>query len=221
MKKKKKKNQCLFKITMSRRVLGSGVDVLKQWRLFSTTQRASNLFGGQKMLNRPSFQPPSGKGESTPNPVDMIKRNDILMLSQKPTNYIESVKDDGFYLANSLLISSPDKDGNIIGALMLEKQTYEINFNVPTAGIKVINGFIINISDDVLQIFEKVHPKPEICVVGLGKKSRILSESNRKFFSNLGIQLEFSDSNNAAQSFDMLATERPDVVAALLLPPNV
>ena len=49
----------------------------------------------------------------------------------------------------------------------------------------------------------------------------MLSIENRKILTNLGIQLEISDSNNAAQIFDLLATERPNVIGALLLPPNM
>ena len=91
----------------------------------------------------------------------------------------------------------------------------------PNNGFDLINGFIIDFHEDVLQIFNKIHPKPEICVIGLGCKSRMLSDSTKKYFSNLGIQVDHSDSNNAAQMFDLLATERPNVIAALLLPPNI
>lgn len=185
-------------------------------RSFSTISRSRNLFGGKVVNQR--LQAPTGKSETTANPVDMIKKNDILMFSQKPMNYIESVKSNGFHLANNLLISSPDAQGNTIGTLLLETETFEVNL---TNAYKIINGFIVEFDQEILQIFEKVHPKPELLVVGLGNKSRILSEANRKYLSFLGLQLEASDSNNAAQNYDLLATERPNVIAALLLPPNV
>lgn len=191
---------------------------------FSTTTIVNDLFGGGKQIgggnNKSDLGSPSGKGETTTNPVDLIKKNDILLYSQKPINYIESVKKNGFHLANNLLITSPDKNGNIIGTLLLESENFEINLS--NGGYKLINNFIIEFNElEILTIFKKIHPKPEILVIGLGNKSRMLSESNRNFFSNLGIQLEVSNSNNAAQIFDLLATERPNVISALLLPPNV
>lgn len=189
-------------------------------RYLSNSAISFNLFGGKKVINQ-GQNAPSGKSESTANPADMIKKNDILMFSPKPTNYIESVKNNGFHLANNLLITSPDKQGNITGTLLLDSETFEINLSKPNMGFEIVNGFIVDFHEDILQVFNKVHPKPEICVVGLGSRSRMLSESNRNYFSNLGIQLEFSDSNNAAQMFDLLATERPNVIAALLLPPNI
>lgn len=150
----------------------------------------------------------------------MIKKNDILLHSAKPLNYIESVKIDGFHLANNLYIKSPDDKGNVTGCVLLDTESFEVDLS--NEGYKIVNGFIVEFNEsEVLQIFDKVHPKPEITVVGLGKQSRVLSESNRRFFSKLGIQLEISDSNNAAQSFSLLSTERPGVIAALLLPPNI
>ncbi|CUM68009.1 uncharacterized protein PRCAT00005724001 [Priceomyces carsonii] len=188
-------------------------------RPFTWSAPTRDLFGGTKNLNKVKFEPPSGKGETSANPVDLLKKNDILMFSTKPVNYIESVKHNGYHLANRILIRSPDKDGNIIGALLIDSESFEVNL---TAGFKLINRFIIEFNEEeILLIFRKVHPKPEILVVGLGKQSRMLSESNRRFISKMGIQIEASDSNNAAQIFDLLSTERPGVIAALLLPPNV
>ncbi|EDK39897.1 hypothetical protein PGUG_03995 [Meyerozyma guilliermondii ATCC 6260] len=185
-------------------------------RRFTTISRQSNLFGGRVIGQK--LQAPSGKSQTTANPVDMIKKNDILMFSQKPMNYVESVKKNGFHLANNLLITSPNSKGDIVGTLLLETESFEVNLS---NAYKIINGFIVEFDEEILQIFTKVHPKPELLVVGLGHKSRILSEANRKYLSFLGMQLEVSDSNIAAQNYDLLATERPNVIAALLLPPNV
>lgn len=190
-------------------------------RRFGASAIRADLFGGTKTVggSKQILQAPSGKSETTANPADLFKKNDILMFSDKPINYVESVKDNGFHLSNGIFISSPDKAGNVIGALLYGTESLEIKLN---GALKLINKFIVEFDEkEVLSIFEKIHPKPEIICVGLGKKSRMLSESNRKYFSSLGIQLEIGDSNNAASSFDLLATERPHVVAALLLPPNL
>lgn len=189
-------------------------------RTFSSSAYSRNLFGGGKSVGAPPNMAPGGKLETASNPADILKRNDILMYSQKPINYIESVKADGFHLANSILISSPNEEGQEIGALLIENESFEVN--LANGGYKVVNGFIVDFNKElVLSIFGKVHPKPEIVVVGLGKKSRRLSDENRAFFSQLGIQLEVGDSANAAKIYDLLATERPGVISALLLPPNV
>lgn len=187
-------------------------------RRFSTTRISYNLFGGGKSPQ--DMLAPSGKSETTANPVDLFKKNDILMFSQKPINYIESVKKDGYHLANSVLITSPDKQDREIGTLLLDTESFEINLS--EGGYSITNGFIVHFDElTLLLIFEKVHPKPEIVVFGLGKRSRVLSEQNKRFMSNLGIQLELGDSKNAAKIFDLLATERPGVIGALLLPPNI
>lgn len=163
---------------------------------------------------------PSGKSETTANPVDLFKKNDILMFSQKPINYIESVKRDGYHLANSVMITSPNKKGHEVAALLLDTESFEIDLS--EGGYSITNGFIVHFDEQtLLLVFEKVHPKPEIVVFGLGKKSRVLSEQNKRFMSNLGIQLEIGDSKNAAKIYDLLATERPGVIGALLLPPNI
>lgn len=163
---------------------------------------------------------PSNKLETVGNPADLFKKNDVLMYSQKPINYIESVKSNGYHLANNILITSPNGDGHDIGTLLIENESYEVDLS--DGGYKIINGFIVEFNEeDVLLIFGKIHPKPELAVIGLGKKSRMLSEQTRKYFSQQGIQLEVGDSKHAALIYDLLATERPGVIAALLLPPNV
>ncbi|OBA23841.1 hypothetical protein METBIDRAFT_35480 [Metschnikowia bicuspidata var. bicuspidata NRRL YB-4993] len=189
-------------------------------RLFSISRAHNDLFGGGKTINQGKhMMAPGNKLEAVGNPVDLIKKNDILMYSQKPINYIESVKPNGFHLANNMLITSPSEKGDVIGALLLESESFEVNFS--NGGYKMVNGFIVEFSEElILSLFCKVHPKPEILVVGLGKKSRMLLEKNRQFLSGLGIQLELGELRHAARIYDLLATERPGVISALLLPPN-
>lgn len=194
--------------------------MIRTSRHFSSTSISRNLFGSGKQIGfrPPKLEAPSTKGESSTNPADLFKKNDILMFSNKPINYIESVKPNGFHLANNLFISSPNKGGDIIGALLLESESFEVNF---TDSFKFINGFMVEFDSKILKVFEKMNPKPELLVVGLGKKSRMLSPENRKYLSSLGMQLEVGDSSHSAQVFDLLSTERPKTIGALLLPPNV
>jgi len=211
---------------------------------------SSSMF--QKPHPEQILRPPQNKSQTpSTNPADILKKNDILMYSTKPTNYIESVTKNGFHLSNNLLIesklnkipqigtlnatttTSASKNDSVIGLMLLHSEAFEIKLNSNT--INIIDDwyvdFKINTSsssssndgdgDSIIKIFELIHPKPEILIVGLGKKSRMLSIENKNFFSNLGIQLEITNSNNGAKIFDLLATERPNVIGAILLPPNI
>lgn len=211
---------------------------------------SSSMF--QKPHPKQILRPPQNKSQTpSTNPADILKKNDILMYSTKPTNYIESVTKNGFHLSNNLLIesklnkipqigtlnatttTSASKNDSAIGLMLLQSEAFEIKLNSNT--INIIDDwyvdFKINTSsssssndgdgDSIIKIFELIHPKPEILIVGLGKKSRMLSIENKNFFSNLGIQLEITNSNNGAKIFDLLATERPNVIGAILLPPNI
>lgn len=201
----------------------------------------SSLSMFQKPHPEQILRPPQNKSQTpSTNPADILKKNDILMYSTKPINYIESVTKNGFHLSNNLLIesklniipqinratngstSSIDND-NAIGLMLLHSEAFEIKLNSNT--INITNDwyvdFIMDDDNSIIKIFELIHPKPEILIVGLGKKSRMLSINNKNFFSNLGIQLEITNSNNGAKIFDLLATERPNVIGALLLPPNI
>ncbi|KAL1578993.1 hypothetical protein MG5_02071 [Candida albicans P57072] len=213
---------------------------------------SSSMF--QKPHPEQILRPPQNKSQTpSTNPADILKKNDILMYSTKPTNYIESVTKNGFHLSNNLLIesklnkipqigtlnatttTSASKNDSAIGLMLLHSEAFEIKLNSNT--INIIDDwyvdFKINTSsssssssndgdgDSIIKIFELIHPKPEILIVGLGKKSRMLSIENKNFFSNLGIQLEITNSNNGAKIFDLLATERPNVIGAILLPPNI
>lgn len=135
---------------------------------------------------------------------------------------------------NATTTTSASKNDSAIGLMLLHSEAFEIKLNSNT--INIIDDwyvdFKINTSssssssndgdgDSIIKIFELIHPKPEILIVGLGKKSRMLSIENKNFFSNLGIQLEITNSNNGAKIFDLLATERPNVIGAILLPPNI
>ncbi|GMM35597.1 hypothetical protein DASC09_029220 [Saccharomycopsis crataegensis] len=173
------------------------------------------------------FHNTSRWSESEKGVVDgskLLAKLDMLGLSSKPANNIESVLENGIQLSNGIVIKSPGKDKEIVGALLLGSEAFELNLSGKDNQqpiFNIINNFLVEFSNESLNIFKLVHPKPELVVVGLGKKSRILHESNRKFFNSLGIQIEIGNTRNACQSFDLLATERPNQIAALILPPNI
>ncbi|KAI5969413.1 hypothetical protein CANMA_001480 [Candida margitis] len=203
-----------------------------------TTPPSHNLFGGgptssKSLKGKLSANPeqllkPSAKTQVSSNPADILTQNDILMYSTKPQNYIESIKHNGFHLSNNYFIQSPDSNGDLIGLCLLGSETFEVKLtnNKSKKGENkevncTIDNHIVTFMPSILQIFAKIHPKPELVVVGLGKTSRLLNKDNRTWFSECGIQLEISDSTNAGQIYDLLSTERPGVIGALLLPPNL
>lgn len=179
-------------------------------------KHAAALFGGgaRPAYKQEDFTPPTK--QAVTNPVDILKRNDVLAYSAKPVNYIETVTDNGFHLSNQVLIElSKDK---MVGCLLIGKETFEVDFSNNGVVFESVN---VTFDESIMQIFDKIHPKPEIVCVGLGNKSRRLAQKNRDTLSQLGIQIEAGQTRTAARLFDLLSTERPGVIAALMLPPNV
>ncbi|GME88060.1 unnamed protein product [[Candida] boidinii] len=153
-----------------------------------------------------------------------LSQVDILSLSETPRNNIEMISSDSIVFSNLKVIRSPqtiDDKKCIISGLLLDNQIFEMNLGSIEDNLVKINGIQISIDESVLKIFELIYPKPELLVIGLGAKPRLLSPETRKFFSNLGIKLEISDTKHSALNYDLLATERsPGLVGALILPPN-
>ncbi|ODQ77359.1 hypothetical protein BABINDRAFT_163616, partial [Babjeviella inositovora NRRL Y-12698] len=88
------------------------------------------------------------------------------------------------------VIETPNENNEIAGAILLGEEVFEVTLsNSPEDNyahdqtLKITNGFHVEFNEQrILSIFAAVHPKPDIVVVGLGKKFRVLSESNKKFF---------------------------------------
>lgn len=141
-----------------------------------------------------------------------LAKFDIYALAEKPENNVEMISHDAIVFSNLKAITSPN------GALLLNNQIFEVNLKEMT----IQNGIIVEFPPNLFKVLEIVYPKPELLVVGLGAKSRILGNTTRKQLSALGIRVETSDTRNSALSYDLLATERsPELVGALMLPPNV
>jgi len=77
----------------------------------------------------------------------------------------------------------------------------------------------LEFDDDLWGIFDVVVPKPELLVLGTGARSIPVSPQAQARLHNLGIRIDSMDTNNAASSYNLLATERPgQIIAAALLP---
>lgn len=127
----------------------------------------------------------------------------ILADSKQPTNNIEKITKQGIVFSNGILVPSTHS------TLLLSNKILQFQ---PKLELK---GHIIDLDLNFLKL---INPQPDLYVVGLGSKSRLLSEKNLELFRDLGVRLEITDTKNAARNFDLLATERPNQVGAILLP---
>lgn len=163
---------------------------------------------------------PSFKAGNTGKNLSIL---DILGDLEQPKNNIEMISDDSIIFTNLTIIKSPNQNGHTMGSILLNNEIFESDLT--KSGYKIHNKFMIELEDSDSSIFEMLrilHPKPDLLLVGLGKRSRVLHELTRQKLTSLGIQLEVSDTKHAVQSYNLLATERsPREVAALLFPPNV
>ncbi|RKF74201.1 putative duf498 domain protein [Golovinomyces cichoracearum] len=75
------------------------------------------------------------------------------------------------------------------------------------------------VENEAWGILEIIWPKPDLLILGLGKKMQPLSHKTRSKINSLGIRVEIQDTRNAAAQYNLLATERGlNNVAAALIP---
>ncbi|CAG8455658.1 23592_t:CDS:2 [Cetraspora pellucida] len=123
---------------------------------------------------------------------------------------IRKVTKYGFITSNELRVKGPVILIN--GTLFL--------WNVPQGSFgqeitridNVFNGW----NKDFLKIFEIITPKPELLIFGTGKMSVPIPLEIRDYIHKLGLQIEYSDTDNAVSTFNVLAEEGRNVAAAFL-----
>lgn len=140
---------------------------------------------------------------------NLLKTLDVLSGVGEPLNNVQSVTNDGFIFSEGILVKNKT-------VLLLANRILEFS---PKYEIK--NGFIVEFDEKSLDFLKLINPQPDLFIIGLGQKSRLLSQLNSEFLNSLGIRVDVSDTRGAVRNFDLLATERPNQVAAILLPPNV
>lgn len=167
-----------------------------------------------------------------------ISDYDIFQDLPSPMNNVEVVLSNGFRLKNGKRFTCRDPVNHPKALVCLSSEAFSLDLsadpnepnssssssspsNAPHLAIKGLETGFVEIDRSALEFLEVIHPKPEILVVGLGKKSRMLHPNTRKYITGLGIQIELSTTAIAANNFDLLTTERPGVVGALLLSPNL
>lgn len=160
---------------------------------------------------------------------------DIFQDLPTPMNTIEVVLSNGFRLKNGTIFRCRDPKNHPNALVLLATESFLLDLspnpsssksstgdkNASTPVVKGLDTGFVDFDKSCLEFLKVIHPKPEILVVGLGKKSRMLHSDTRKFITGLGIQIELSTTNIAANNYDLLVTERPGQIGALLLPPNI
>jgi len=133
---------------------------------------------------------------------------DVLGGSNQPINNIQSVTNNGFIFSEGIIVKNKS-------VVLLSNRILEFT---PKYNIK--NGFIVEFDQSSLNFLKLINPQPDLFVIGLGSQSKLLSQMNLEFLSSLGLRIDVSDTRGAVRNFDLLATERPNQVGAILLPPN-
>ncbi|KAL2428707.1 hypothetical protein ABEF95_004619 [Exophiala dermatitidis] len=158
-----------------------------------------------------------------------FERMDILANAgaTAPATSIDACIHDGFHLNNGV----QTRGG--LGVLLLDGEAFvwapwKAAADADTAASSP-NGFdrfldsrrgILSFPQSSLGIFELVYPKPDLLIIGTGRKLWMLSRETRKYLSEeLGIRVDVMDTANAAAAYNLLATERGvKEVAGLMIP---
>ncbi|KAG7704732.1 hypothetical protein KL914_004123 [Ogataea haglerorum] len=152
------------------------------------------------------LQRSSARARSSFGPANVgnnLANLDVLGSSAVPENNIEMISKDSIIFSNMKVVRSPNKQGTLVAALLLDNQILELN----TSSISK-KGPLDLTTTELFTLLEALYPKPELFVLGLGGSSRMLGPETRKHFAELGIMLEVGDTKSAVLSYDLLATER-------------
>ncbi|KAG8533628.1 uncharacterized protein KY384_001368 [Bacidia gigantensis] len=152
---------------------------------------------------------------------------DIFSNSPAPTASIDACLSDGFHLDNGVRISDGDglilvqgeafawrpwevsdrgaggKDGRKRRSMVNLKGQWDTEQGSERTSDQGVGG-----GSSAWGLLETVWPKPEMLILGLGKRMRPLSPATRKKIHELGIRVDVQDTRNAAAQFNLLATER-------------
>lgn len=152
-----------------------------------TTRSIKSFNLSPQLPSRPRLEHEETERLNTGNISDFDIYNDL----PTPGNSVEVVLDNGFRLTSGTRVITEDPVKSPLALLLLGTEAYEVDLSEPGLVQGMDRGFV-TISSEVLDVLEVVHPKPELLVIGLGKKSRLLTPDTRKIITSLGIQIELS-----------------------------
>lgn len=186
-------------------------------RLFSTTN--ARLFASKRLRPDPDKVPRSepinlsDEAFRKTNTIEDYTMYDV----EPPPNNVDTITSDGFVLANGARITSSAESP--LGLILIGHEAYQVDLSNSITGLD--SGRVEIDVEKVMGVFQVVNPKPELLVLGLGGKSRILGPKTQSFIRQLGMQTQIGTTLHGASYFDLLATERGKSVAGFLLPPNM
>ncbi|KAK5022884.1 hypothetical protein LTS07_009612 [Exophiala sideris] len=145
-----------------------------------------------------------------------------------PATSIDACTHDGFYLNNGTHTAGG------MGILLLDGEAFTWTpWSANTASVAASTGAagggfaalldkrgILTIPVPSLGILGLIYPKPDLLIIGTGRKLWMLNRDTRKYLSEeLGIKVDAMDTANAAAAYNLLATERGTAeVGALMIP---
>ncbi|KAF3904483.1 hypothetical protein AA313_de0203828 [Arthrobotrys entomopaga] len=157
----------------------------------------------------PDEIPRMGPKEGGNDPNEVFTDMNVLSGVPPPASSIEIVYEDGFLLNNGMRFHG--KDGIVI--------VHNEAFNWLSDGSAKVQNGVLELNDNLWGILDVVAPKPELLILGTGGRNLQISAKTKNHLHNLGIRIDSMDTNHAASSYNLLATERPgQIVAAALLP---
>lgn len=169
-----------------RQVLRHGT-LLRSNAAFTATRGIKSMKLRPELPTRPKLSHEETDRLNTGNISDFDIYNDL----PTPANTVEVVLHNGFRLTSGVRVITEDPVNKPLALLLLGTEAFEIDLSAPGMVQGLDKGFV-TLSKEVLSVLEVVHPKPELLVVGLGKKSRLLTPDTRKLITSLGIQIELS-----------------------------
>lgn len=125
-----------------------------------------------------------------------------------PASAIDIVQSDGFNLNNGIEI----RDNN--GVFIIHNEAFTWTAKSATH----VDRGVLEFDDEVWGVLEVVRPKPDLLIIGTGKRAMPLSTKTKSFVHDLGIRIDIMDTHNAASYYNLLATERPgeNIAVAML-----
>ncbi|KAF9461999.1 DUF498-domain-containing protein [Collybia nuda] len=123
----------------------------------------------------------------------------MLADDNPPAVQVNSITEEGIQLADGLLLPS--------ACIFLEGKVFL--WDVPK---ELWGGW----GKEHFEIFETVVPKPEILLLGTGRRISQAPPALRTYLNQLGIQVDVMDTRNACSTYNLLSEEGRRVAAALL-----
>ncbi|KAG6019752.1 hypothetical protein E4U19_005234 [Claviceps sp. Clav32 group G5] len=131
-----------------------------------------------------------------------------------PSTSVDVCMHDGFGLNSGITI----KDGD--GALLVNGEAFSWRPWIAMESLELTNKKgQFDLPLEAFGLFDILWPRPDLLILGVGKRNLPLSPETRMHIAQLGMRVEVLDTRNAASQFNLLATERgTSEIAAALIP---